>query len=502
MNSSILLARNANKYPHQEAVVCLSKRVSYVELNNCVNKFASSLQANGIQAGDKVILFMPNVLEFAISYFAVQRIGAIVVPINAKLTLKEVNYIVDHSNASAIIAHELLFNTIKELENPKLKIKTGEAESDWLAFEFLLQVGSDEAIRCPAKEDDPSTILYTSGTTGRPKGVLFSYRNILTVAQMICVEMEMKPESRVLLMMPLSHSAPLHLFFMGGMIVGATLVLTPTFSPELLIDTAEKEKATHFFGAPVAYLLTAKLPQLQTADLSSMKWWVYGGSSLSTDEARYIQKAFRSDDFVCVYGLTEAGPSGSLLTKEEHHLKAGSIGKRAPLHTELRIVDDEGNDVETSEIGEIVLRGEGNMLGYYQNEEATEEAFMGEWLKTGDLAKRDEEGYLWVVDRKDDVIISGGVNIYPKEIEEAILRYPSIHEVAVIGIPHPEWGSTVKAVFAATEEIDIEKLREFLQQSLAGNKIPRLFQQMKALPRNASGKIVKHELRSEVNISQ
>src|SRR5699024_6645020 len=234
----------------------------------------------------------------------------------------------------------------------------------------------------------------------------------------------------------------------------------------------------------------------------SMKWWVYGGSSLSTDEARYIQKAFRSDDFVCVYGLTEAGPSGSLLTKEEHHLKAGSIGKRAPLHTELRIVDDEGNDVETSEIGEIVLRGEGNMLGYYQNEEATEEAFMGEWLKTGDLAKRDEEGYLWVVDRKDDVIISGGVNIYPKEIEEAILRYPSIHEVAVIGIPHPEWGSTVKAVFAATEEIDIEKLREFLQQSLAGNKIPRLFQQMKALPRNASGKIVKHELRSEVNISQ
>src|SRR5699024_3049368 len=175
------------------------------------------------------------------------------------------------------------------------------------SFEFLLQVGSDQEIRCPLRDDDPSTILYTSGTTGKPKGVLFSYRNILTVAQMICVEMEMKPESRVLLMMPLSHSAPLHLFFMGGIVVGATLVLTPTFSPDLLIDTVEKEKTTHFFGAPVAYLLTAKLPQLQTADLSSMKWWIYGGASLSTNEVKLMKQAFRSDDFVCVYGLTEAG---------------------------------------------------------------------------------------------------------------------------------------------------------------------------------------------------
>lgn len=500
MNSSVLLARNAQKYPQQEAIVCQDKRITYSELNHFVNKFASSLRENSIQAGDKVILFMPNVLEFAISYFAVQRIGAIVVPISAKLTLKEVTYIVDHANASAIITHELLFNTVNELKKPILKIKSGKPVDDWFSFEFLLQVGSDQEIRCPLRDDDPSTILYTSGTTGKPKGVLFSYRNILTVAQMICVEMEMKPESRVLLMMPLSHSAPLHLFFMGGIVVGATLVLTPTFSPDLLIDTVEKEKTTHFFGAPVAYLLTAKLPQLQTADLSSMKWWIYGGASLSTNEVKLMKQAFRSDDFVCVYGLTEAGPSGSLLSKEEHHLKAGSIGKRAPLHTELRIVDDEGNDVATNEVGEIVLRGEGNMLGYYQNEKATQEAFMGEWLKTGDLAKRDEDGYIWVIDRKDDLIITGGVNIYPKEIEEVLLRYPSIHEAAVIGIPHPEWGTTVKAVFSATEKIEIEILREFLRKNLAASKMPRLFKQVEALPRNASGKIVKHVLRKELSL--
>src|SRR5690606_18969540 len=194
---------------------------------------------------------MPNVLEFAISYFAVQRIGAIVVPISAKLTLKEVTYIVDHSNASAIITHELLFNTVNELEKPILKIKSGKPVDDWFSFEFLLQVGSDQEIRCPLRDDDPSTILYTSGTTGKPKGVLFSYRNILTVAQMICVEMEMKPESRVLLMMPLSHSAPLHLFFMGGIVVGATLVLTLTFRPDLLIDTLEKDKKSNIFEVTV-----------------------------------------------------------------------------------------------------------------------------------------------------------------------------------------------------------------------------------------------------------
>lgn len=499
MNSSQLLAQNAFKYPNEEAVICMGRRVSYKSLNDLVNKFASSLRDKGIQKGDKVILFLPNVLEFVISYFAIQRISAIVVPINAKLTLEEVNYIVNHSNASAIIMHELIFETVKGLQKPGLKIKTGQEMDGWLSFEQLLETGSEINIVCQLLEDDESSILYTSGTTGKPKGVLFSYRNILTVAQMICVEMEMKPESRVLLMMPLSHSAPLHLFLMGGMIVGATLVLTPTFTPDLLIDTVEKERTTHFFGAPIAYLLTAKLPRLQEADLSSMKWWIYGGSPWGGSEVEMVQKAFRSNDFVGVYGLTEAGPSGSLLLKEEHHLKRGSIGKRAPLHTSLRIVDNAGNDVATGEVGEIVLRGEGNMLGYYKNEAATKEVFIDDWLKTGDLARQDEDGYIWVVDRKDDLIISGGVNIYPKEIEEVMLQFAPIQEVAVVGVPHEEWGETVKAFFAASEEVHLDELRVFLQQRLSTNKIPRLFKQLEVLPRNATGKVLKHELRVEVN---
>ncbi|MBM7692750.1 feruloyl-CoA synthase [Peribacillus deserti] len=495
MNSSELLARNSRKYPEAEAVIGMGKRYSYRKLDSLVNQFGHALLKRGIDKGDKVVLFMPNVPEFVIAYFAIQRIGAIVVPINAKLAQPEVEYILDHSDARALIVHHLLFESVKGIHVPLLMIKTGEPESVWESFENILQEGDAAPIECTLTEDDESTILYTSGTTGRPKGVLFHYRSILTVAQMICVEMEMKPESRLLLMMPLSHSAPLHLFLMAGIVTGSSLVLTPTFTPELLLNSVEQEKTTHFFGAPVAYLLTANDPQIKQTDLSSMKWWVYGGAPLSSGEVKFVQESFQTDNLVCVYGLTEAGPSGTLLPGKEHEGKAGSIGRRAALHTEIKIVNDRGEAVQPGEVGEILLRGEGNMARYHKDEEATKKAFSGDWLLTGDLAKVDDEGYIWVVDRKKDLIISGGVNIYPKEIEEVLLSYPSIQEAAVVGVPHKEWGETVKAYFSAKEEVDMEELKAFLTENLASFKIPRLYEQVDMLPRNASGKILKQPLR-------
>lgn len=497
MNSSMLLSRNARKYPANEAMICQGRRVTYKELDELVNRLGHALLEFGIQKGDKVIIFMPNVLEFVVSYFAIQRIGAIVVPVNAKFTLTEVEYVAQHAQAKAIIAHEAIFSSVEQLQSVEIKIKTGAKKEGWFDFDELIKKSDNSEIRCLLKEDDYSTILYTSGTTGKPKGVLFSYRNILAVAHMIAIEMEVKPESRMLLMMPLTHSAPLHLFLMSAVLVGATNVLTPTFTPDLLIDMVEKEKTTHFFGAPVAYLATASHPRLQTADLSSMIWWVYGGAPLSVKEVRFIQQAFKTENVTCVYGLTEAGPSGTILFGYEHKEKAGSIGKRAAFGTEIRIVDENGEDVPVGEVGEIVLLGEGNMVGYYRDEEATKNAFLGEWLRTGDLARVDEDGYIWIVDRKKDVIISGGVNIYPKEIEDRMLQFEGIQEVAVIGVPHPEWGETVKAVFAANKPIDVEELKGYLSKHLAKYKVPRIYEQVKALPRNASGKILKQQLKSQ-----
>ncbi|MEQ6356186.1 long-chain-fatty-acid--CoA ligase [Lysinibacillus sp. M3] len=497
MNSSNLLARNARKYPMSEAVVCQGRRVTYRDLDEQVTRFSHALVEQGVRQGDKVIIFMPNVVEFVVSYFAIQRIGAIVVPVNAKFTLQEVEYVARHADAKAILVHEAIFAAVENITVVPLKIKTGQEYAGWLNYETLIEHASTQTIDCQLNEDDVSTILYTSGTTGKPKGVLFSYRNILSVAQMIAVEMEVKPESRILLMMPLTHSAPLHLFLMAGVLVGSTNVLTPTFTPDLFIDSIEQERTTHFFGAPVAYLLTAQLPRLQTADLSSMKWWAYGGAPLSQNEVRHLQKAFRTENLTCVYGLTEAGPNGSILLGEEHATKAGSVGRRAPLGAELRIINDIGEDVSVGEVGEIVLFGESNMLGYYKDDIATKAAFIDGWLKTGDLARLDEDGYIWIVDRKKDVVFSGGVNIYPKEIEDRMLSYEGIFEVAVIGVPHPEWGETVKAVYAAKTEIDENELKAYLEEHLAKYKIPRMFERVEALPRNASGKILKQTLKGQ-----
>lgn len=498
MNSSNLLARNARKYPTNEAVICHGRRVTYKELDDQVNRFSNALKDLGIHQGDKVLIYMPNVLEFVVSYFAIQRIGAIVVPVNAKFTLTEVEYVAEHAEATAILVHEAIFAAVEKISNVNIKIKTGASQEDWYSYNELIVSGNNNEVACLLKEDDLSTILYTSGTTGKPKGVLFSYRNILAVAHMIAIEMEVKPESRILLMMPLTHSAPLHLFLMSAVLVGATNVLTPTFTPDLFIDSIETEKTTHFFGAPVAYLVTASHPRLRSADLSSMKWWVYGGAPLSEKEVRHLQQAFQTENLTCVYGLTEGGPSGSLLFGYEHKDKAGSIGKRAPFGTELRIVNEDGEDVAVGEVGEVVLYGEGNMVGYYRDEEATQAAFLEGWVKTGDLARYDEEGYIWIVDRKKDVIISGGVNIYPKEIEDRILQFEGIVEVAVVGVPHEEWGETVKAIYAAKKQIDEQELKDYLSQHLAKYKVPRIYEQVEALPRNASGKILKQQLKQQV----
>ncbi|WP_332649864.1 class I adenylate-forming enzyme family protein [Lysinibacillus sp. 54212] len=501
MNISNLLARGARKYPKNIAVISMGKETSYESLENLVNRVANRLIDTGIQKGDKIGIYMPNVLEFVVMYFAIQRVGAVVVPINAKFVRKEIEYVLEHSDAKAIFAHELLFSQAADIKFDGLKVKTGEATREWFSLEEFIDESSADEIRCQLKEDDDSTLLYTSGTTGNPKGVLLTNRNVLAVSHMIAIEMEVKPESRLLIMMPLTHSAPLNLFLVTAFLVGATAVCTPTFTPDLLIDTVEKYKTTHFFGAPVAYLLTAGSPRIAAADLSSMKWWVYGGAPLSKGEVLHVQKQFQTDRLVCVYGLTEAGPSGAILHAEDHPERAGSIGKRAPFGTEIRIINETGEDVLPGEIGEIILYGEGNMKEYYKNPEETSKIFHHGWVRSGDLARVDEAGYMYIVDRKKDVIISGGVNIYPKEIEDVILGHEAIFEVAVIGVPHAEWGETVKAVFVAKEPVLIDDLKSMLEKELASFKIPRLFEQVEELPRNASGKILKQRLRGVMDES-
>jgi len=506
MNISELLARNARKFPKKRAIIEGSTVLSFSELDKLVNQLASSLKRHGIRKGDRVVLYMPNTQEFVISYFAVLRLEAIVVPVNARLTASEVQYIIKHCEAKAVIAHQWIFKELQSLVPTinLLWIKTGDEQDRWLSFDRLITEGDPKPIPCTLKEDDDATILYTSGTTGRPKGVLFTYRNILTVSIMMALETKMDKNSRILHLMPLSHSAPLHLFFIAGMYVGATHVLSPTFSPETLLELTSKHQITHFFGAPVAYLLTAKDPQTSQYDLSSVKYWVYGGAPLSKNEVMFIQKMLKSDRFMCVYGLTEAGPNGTYLSFEEHQNKAGSIGKEAALGCEIKIVDEKGREVPAGEVGEIILSGEGTMKGYYKDDVKTAETLKNGWLYTGDLARRDEEGFIWIVDRKKDMIISGGVNIYPKEFEDVLKEHPQISEVAVVGIPHPEWGETAKAFVVTSQSIHNleEECKRFLKGKLADYKIPRVYEKLSELPRNATGKILKEVLKKRGTLDE
>jgi acyl-CoA synthetase (AMP-forming)/AMP-acid ligase II len=501
MNLSELLAYQSRKYPEKEGVVTLEERLTYAEWNDKVNQFARAMMRLGVQAGEKIVIHMPNTKEFVITYFAIHRLGAIAVPINAKLVASEVAYIYDHSDASVLLTHDLLFGQVSQLANEKSGtfIKTGNPEQGWHSFAEIIEKEEPTELVNDAHEDEEASILYTSGTTGAPKGVVFTHKNILTVSSMMAVELEMKPSSRMLHLMPLSHSAPLHLFLAGGTFVGATHILAPTFTPDLMLNLVAKERVSHFFGAPVAYLMAAKHPKVTETDLSWVKYWTYGGAPLSKTEVEFVREQFKTDSLCCLYGLTEAGPSGTLLLPNEHDKKAGSVGKRAALHCEFRILDEQGKEVEKGEVGEISLKGEGLMKGYYKDEQKTADTFREGWLLTGDMGFKDEDGFLWVIDRKKDMVISGGVNVYPREIETALLQHPHIEDVAVVGVPHADWGETVKAYIVQTGQINHleDECRTYLGKKMADYKIPKLYEDVKGLPRNATGKLLKHRLREQ-----
>src|SRR5699024_10360945 len=264
----------------------------------------------------------------------------------------------------------------------------------------------------------------------------------------------------------------------------------------------EQERVTHFFGAPVAYLLSMQEPAFHRTDLSSVKYWLYGGAPLSKTQADAIAEGFGKDKLVCVYGLTEAGPSGTLMHHRDHHEKSGSIGRRGALFTEVEIVDEEGQPCPVGQIGEIRLRGEGMMQGYLNRSKEMAQTLKNGWVYSGDLAFRDEDGFFWIVDRKKDVIITGGINVYPKEVEDALGSHPAVEEVAVVGLPHQTWGETVTAFVVPKpgkspldEEAWLKEIRCFLKGKIAEYKIPRRVKVLTELPRNTSGKILKHQLK-------
>lgn len=506
MNVSDIIYMNARKYPTKEAIVFKDKRYNYKELDELSNQFANALIDIGLKKGDKVAMMLKNSEFFPIVYFGIIKAGAVVVPINISLLNNEVQFILNNCEAKAFVVGEEFVTVLNGISQQLFTIEHficmgTDIPPKTLNLSDMIKKQNNNAPAIKITEEDCCEILYTSGTTGTPRGAVFKHKNVIwTIIHTGCLSHRIDLHSRTLNMMPLFHSAPLHLYFLGTIYMGGTNIILDAFDPQRFLETIQKERTTLFFGPAVVYLTCAKLFDLSKYDLSSMEMFVVGGSPISADDINLILDSFSlrgKNKLQQVYGFTEGGPTGVPLRPDEIESKPASIGKAGLTSTEIRIVNDWGDTVPTGVVGEIVVRSESIMVEYYKDPVKTKDSFYDDWFRTGDLAWYDEEGYMYFADRSKDMIISGGQNVYSKEVEDVLMQHPAVMMAAVIGVPDPDWGESVKGVVslkpncAASEK----ELIEFCIIRLAKFKCPRIIQIVNEIPHNPAGKIIKPEIR-------
>lgn len=496
MNLVDMIDGAAAKFGEKAMIVSGAQSYSYAEAMAASHRAARHLSEAGIVEGDRIAVMALNTPEFIIAAIAIWRLGASIVPVNHKLSAPEVRTIADHSAAKLLLYSKSLE---RALETDALSITAAllDGEDSPFAPRSIGHPIEPIAARDLAA-DQPAQILYTSGTTGKPKGCVHTHASVVNTATLSAVAFGMTPSDRTLIAMPIWHAAPLNNFTMTTLFVGGTIVVMREYEPEAFLRCLQNDRVTVYFGAPVSFALPLSLPGgLEGYDFSSIRALCYGGGPISADLAKTLLEAYRTDRFYQIYGMTEAGPTGTLLYPEEQLRKAGSIGRSAMAGVDMRLMHADGRPARAGETGEIWIRSASLMRHYLDNPEATNAAVEGGWYKTGDLARMDEDGYLFIVDRLQDMIISGGENVYSKEVEDALLKVEGVRDCAVIGVPHPEWGETVAAVIVADNGMDVreEAVRSALRPHLAAYKIPRRFILADTLPRTPTGKVVKPELR-------
>lgn len=506
MNVAEMLYSNARKYPEKEAIVFKDLRFNYSEMDHLSNQFANALINLGIKKGDRIAIMMRNSEKYVAVYFGILKAGAIVVPINISLMKNEVQFIINNCEAKAFVFDPIFWPVLNGIEKELPLVKdficsNGIEVQDFKIYQEMINSSSIDAPPVTINEEDICSIIYTSGTTGTPRGAIFKHKNIVsTVVNTGALSHRMNPYTRNLAMMPLFHSAPLHLYFLGAIYAGGTNVLMEAFDPKGFLEAIQNEKTTHFFGPAVVYLTCAKLLPIDQYDLSSMEMFVLGGSPIAREDIFLILDAFNlrgKNKLQQVYGFTEAGPSGLGLYPEEIEHKTSSIGCAGNIGTETVILAENGEKAKVGEVGEIGVRSEGVMIEYYKDPEKTASTIRNGWVMSGDLARYDEDGYIYFVDRSKDMIITGGQNVYSKEVEDVIMQHPAVMMTAVIAVPHPEWGESVKAVVSLKPDCSAteEEIISFCQQKLARFKTPRHVQIVDEIPHNPAGKILKTEVR-------
>ena len=498
------LAARAAASPQRPAISYEDRTFTYAQFHGAVHALAAGLYDLGVRAGDRVALLFPTCPQFPISYFAALELGATVIPLHCLLAPEEAIYIVSNAGASTLIGLDVLapLATVLQRNIPGLQrvIISGDGAPEGVTRWEPLLATPPRAVESPASPEDIAALIYTSGTTGRPKGAMLSHRNLMFDASACVNRIEVSEDDVFLTVLPLFHSFGATACMILPIITGSHTVLVPRFAPERLFAAFETSRATIFIGVPSMYAAMLAVRPARQYDLSALRVCVSGGAPMPTE----LQQAFTARFGVPMiegYGPTEASPV--VCVNLLHGVnKLGSVGPALP-GVEVRIVDDSGAPLPTGEIGEITVRGGNVMRGYWRDEELTRETLRDGWLFTGDVGMMDEDGYVSIVDRKKDMIIVGGMNVYPREVEDVIYRVPQVAEAAVVGVPAALRGEDVKAFVALKEgeRLAAEELLDYCAQFLARYKVPRTVEFREQLPKSDTGKILKRALRGEAEAS-
>jgi len=494
------LKRSAVRFPEKTALVYGTTKWTYDRLNREVNRFANSIAQMGVKKGHRVAIMSHNCPQYLITFLGLAKIGAVITPLNFALREKEIEYIVNHSEAEVFIVEDILIPVCKksDLKNVKtfvcINLSGSPVPKDILDFSSLLaQKISDSEPEVQINADDMAALLYTSGTESAPKGVMGTHLNYYSVLLSLAADVGLRSDDIFLVATPLFHVAALTYQALGMLAFGGTVVLMYKLDIDEIIDQIQKERATFISLPSTAYVAMAQNKKASYSDLSSVKVSFTFGAPIASVIMKRCTEIMPKSTWINYYGLTELSPLGA---SNPDPTKPQSIGK-SHMPLEIKIVDDNDNEVHRGKIGEIVARGPAVMLGYYKDVARTQETFKNGWLHTGDLAYMDDDGDIYFVDRKKDIIKTGGENVSSQEVESAIFKYPKVAEAAVVGVSHPYWMEAVLAVVVPKEgeTLTEAEIINHCKEILAGYKVPKSVMIVDSIPKTLSGKILKRDLR-------
>ena len=505
-----IIYRNAILHPDSEAFVYGSERVSFKQFNERVNRLIHGLHALGIQKGDIIGILSWNQLEYPEVFGAAMKGGFVLAHYNPRLHAEELIHVINDSEPRVLFLGPELVETIdgilKQLPKTEYFLSFGDVQGQIKAYKGMLEGQPIEEPDTRVTEEDPLTIFYTSGTTGMPRGAIYKHRQKMENTCMKALDIGVEFGNRHLVVLPMFHiGGDSHIwpFFLKG---GCNVIMPVPFDLADALRAIQEEQITDIHIVPTQLVSLINLPDIDKYDHQCLKRIWYAASPMPTEILKQGLSVFGSK-FIQGYGLTESGPDVTVLSKENHHFPEESTDAQSVLAScgrpcvgvHVRIVDDDGRDVEVGKIGEIVVQSKRIMTGYYHRPEETKETIRDGWLYTGDLGYYDEKGYIYIADRKKDMIISGGENVYPIEVENVLYRHPAVKEVAVIGVPDPYWIERVHALVVLKENAQTseEDIIDFCKEHIAKYKSPKTVEFVDDLPKNPQGKILKREIRSK-----